>query len=100
MNDRASFRLAPVRAAQRTLRLRGFCNQVYLSQQAPPKIDVSANGVFVSTHTLTRPGLFVIETQLPEAAEYEITIDAGPSHRIPPDERWMTVNLSLMRLVD
>jgi len=62
--------------------------------------DILANGAKVSTHTVTRPGLFVIETDLPEAPDYEITVLGGPTHRNPPDERWLTFNLSLMRLID
>jgi hypothetical protein len=100
INDRAGFRLTPVRPGQRRLRLRGFCGQAFLSQPSPPKIEILANGAPVSTHTVSRPGLFVIETDLPQAAGYEITIHAGPSHRNPPDERWLTFNLSLMRLID
>lgn len=100
INERASFRLTPVRRGQRRLRLRGFCGQSYLAQPAPPKIDILANGVHVSTHTVTRPGLFVIETDLPEAPGFEITVLAGPTHQNPPDERWLTFNLSLLRLID
>lgn len=100
INDQASFRLTPVRPGERRLRLRGFCAQAFLSQPTQPRIDILANGAQVSTHTVTRPGLFVIETDLPEAPEYEITILAGPSHKNPPDERWLTFNLSLMRLID
>ncbi|MBE0658713.1 MAG: class I SAM-dependent methyltransferase [Bryobacteraceae bacterium] len=100
INERAVFRLTPVRPGQRRLRLRGFCGQAFLSQPSQPKIEVLANGVQASTHTVTRPGLFVVETDLPEATDYEITVLAGPSHRNPPDERWLTFNLSLMRLID
>ncbi len=100
INERASFTLVPVRPGQRRLRIRGFCGPAFLSQPTPPKIGISANGAAVSTHTVDRPGLFIIETALPEAASYEIAIQAGPSHQSPPDERWFTVNLSLMRLID
>lgn len=100
INERASFKLVPVRPGQRRLRIRGFCGPLFLSQPAPPKIAISANGMAVSTHTLDRSGLFIIETGLPEAASYEIAIQVSPSHLSPPDERWLTINLSLMRLID
>lgn len=100
IGERASFRLTPVRPGQRKLRLRGFCGQTFLSQSTPPKIEILANGSTVSSHTVSRPGLFVIETSLPEGADYEITILASPCHQVPPDERWLTFNLSLMRLID
>ena len=100
INERASFTLIPVRPSQRCLRIRGFCNPVFLSQATPPKISISVNGAPVSTHNVERPGLFVIETALPLADRYEISLQASPSHQSPPDERWFTVNLSLMRLTD
>lgn len=100
INERAVFRLTPQRPGQRRLRLRGFCSPNFLSQPAPPRVEVLANGQPVSVHTVARPGLFVIETDLPQAASYEITIQASPSHHSPPDERWLTINLSLMRLID
>ncbi len=100
INERASFRLTPSRPGQRRLRLRGFCDPAFLSQSAQPKIDILANGAPVSTHTLARPGLFVIESVLPDAPDYDISVQASPSHQTPPDERWLTINLSLMRLID
>lgn len=100
IGERASFRLTPVRAGQHKLRLRGFCGQGFLSQSTPPKIEILANGSPVSAHTVSRTGLFVIETGLPAAADYEITILASPCHQVAPDERWLTFNLSLMRLID
>jgi hypothetical protein len=100
MNKSASFRLTPSRPGQRRLRVRGFCSPSFLSQSTPPKIEILANGAAVSAHSVARPGLFVIETELPDAGSYDITVRAAPSYRVPPDERWLTVNLSLMRLID
>jgi len=46
-----------------------------------------------------RPGLFILETDLPEADEYRIDIQAGPLWSVPTDDRAFTVNLSMIRLV-
>jgi SAM-dependent methyltransferase len=100
INERAAFRLTPSRPGQRRLRLRGFCGPGLLAQTTPPRIDILANGAAVSSQSLTRPGLFVIESELPDAPDYDITVHASPSYQTPPDERWLTVNLSLMRLID
>jgi len=100
INECATFRLTPQRPTQSRLRIRGFCSPVFLAQPAPPRVEILTNGRPVSVHSVARPGLFVIETDLPRAESYEITIQASPSHQAPPDERWLTINLSLMRLID
>jgi hypothetical protein len=43
--------------------------------------------------------LFVLETVLPNADEYIIEIRATPSWTVPTDDRPLTVNLSMIRLV-
>jgi hypothetical protein len=50
--------------------------------------------------TLKRMGMFVFEADLPDAPEYRIEIHASPVWRAPPDNRPLTVNLSMIRLVD
>jgi hypothetical protein len=58
------------------------------------------NGAVLQTWKLDRPGLFVLEADVPEAAEYAIEIHASPVFTLPPDDRVFTVNLSMIRLID
>jgi hypothetical protein len=53
----------------------------------------------VGTWKLDRPGVFILETDLPDAPEYTIEIQASPTWTAPTDDRTFTVNLSMIRLV-
>ncbi len=57
------------------------------------------NGREAGHWKLDRPGLFVVEADLPEAAEYQVVIQAGPVWEVPTDDRVLTVSLSMIRLV-
>jgi hypothetical protein len=48
---------------------------------------------------LDRPGLFLVEADLPDSEEYKIDIQAGPTWTVPTDDRTFTVNISMIRLV-
>jgi len=61
---------------------------------------VLANGSKVGGWTLKRTGMFVLETDLPDAGEYRVEIQASPVWQAPPDDRLLTVNMSMIRLVD
>jgi ubiquinone/menaquinone biosynthesis C-methylase UbiE len=87
-------RLARVRPGRPKLRIRG-----HASGGHPVELSVRANGQGIGAWKLNRPGLFIVEADLPDAPEYRIEIDAGPSWTVPTDEREFTVNLSMLRLV-
>jgi hypothetical protein len=53
----------------------------------------------VGEWALSRPGLFVVEANLPDAREYTVEIQAGPAWTAPSDPRVLTINLSMLRLV-
>jgi hypothetical protein len=57
------------------------------------------NGRIAGKWKLDRPGLFIVEADLPEADEYRVDIQAGPYWSVPTDDRTFTVNLSMLRLV-
>lgn len=97
MNDRVVFRLERVRRGPLTLRIRGHAPEQFLRG----RLAVKANGAAVGSFTVHRPGLFILEAPLTDPAPvFEIEVTAAPSFQLPPDERWFTVNLSHMRLVD
>ncbi len=87
-------RLVPVKAIPHRLRIRG-----HASEGHPVKFRALANGQAVGEWTLDRSGLFVVEANLPDASEYRIEVQAGPTWTVPTDDRVFTVSLSMIRLV-
>ena len=89
-----SARLVRVSPGPQRLRIRG-----HASDGHPVELSVSANGRKVGEWKLDRPGLFIVEADLPDSEEYRIEIHAGPTWSVPTDDRTFTVNLSMIRLV-
>jgi hypothetical protein len=94
IGEHAAVRLASVRPGPQRLRIRGHASEGHAVE-----LSASANGRTVGEWKLDRPGLFVVEADLPEADEYRIDIHAGPAWSVPTDDRVFTVNLSMIRLV-
>jgi len=92
MGARSVARLERVAPGPQRLRLRGFV------PHAPAGIKVAVNGAPLTEKALDRPGLFVLEADLPEAAGYLLEISATPVWRAPGDGRDLTVNVSMIRL--
>lgn len=99
IGQRASAKLVRVSPGPQRLRIRGFASEKSLHLDKPLTIEASANGLRAGTWTLDRPGLFLLEADLPDAPEYRIDISASPVWKDPADDRILTVNLSLLRLV-
>jgi hypothetical protein len=91
----AQARLVRVRPGPQRLRVRGSA----LDGHVPMHINVRVNGTECGAWTQDRPGLFVLEADLPDAPEYQLTVNASPSWKAPGDDRLLTVNLSMIRLV-
>jgi hypothetical protein len=90
---RATARLARVATGPQRLRIRGFAPGL-------ARVSVSVNGARVREMKVDRPGLFVLEADVPEAPVYDLEIVASPV--IGPtaaDRRELSVNLSMIRLV-
>lgn len=99
IGPRATARLKSVRSGAQRLRVRGHAAEPAFAR-GTPHIRVSVNGSVTVEADLNRPGMFVLEADVPEAAGYEIAIEAAPVWRAPGDQRDLTVNLSLIRLVE
>lgn len=95
----ACVRLLRVKPGHQRLRIRGHAHENAFSLHQPVRIAATANGLHLGQKVLHRPGLFVFETNLPDACEYKIEITASPTWRAPGDNRDLTVNLSMIRLV-
>jgi SAM-dependent methyltransferase len=98
IGERAEARLENLRGGSQRLRIRGHAHSNLFSNGAPPWVSVTVNGHPERKWTLERTGLFILETDLPEAPAYDVEISAGPSWRVPTDDRTFTVNLSMIRL--
>ncbi len=95
----ARLRLSPVETGPQRLRIRGHAPEQPFRQGQPVRVTVLANGRRAGSWTLERNGLFVLQADLEAAPDYQIEIQASPVWRNPPDDRPLTVNLSLIRLV-
>ena len=99
IGERATARLGALRSGPQRLRVRGFAHPSHFQLGSPVRIELSANGQRVLQQNLDRPGLFVLEADLPAAQEYLVEIAASPLWSIPSDGRLFTVNISMIRLV-
>jgi ubiquinone/menaquinone biosynthesis C-methylase UbiE len=95
MSAHAEARLTRVKPGPQRLRVRGSTVEGHV----PVHITLNVNGVEIGRWTQDRPGLFVMESDVPEAPEYHVTIHAGPVWGAPGDSRDLTVSLSMIRLV-
>lgn len=94
IGEHASARLVRANPGPQRLRIRG-----HASEGHPVELSASANGAKIGEWRLDRPGLFIVEADLPDSQEYRIDIQAGPPWSVPTDDRIFTVNLSMIRLV-
>jgi ubiquinone/menaquinone biosynthesis C-methylase UbiE len=94
IGEHAVARLLRVKPGPQRLRIRG-----HASDGHPVQLSASANGRKVGDWKLDRPGLFLVEADLPDSEEYKIDIQAGPTWTVPTDDRIFTVNISMIRLV-
>ncbi|HUS05873.1 MAG TPA: hypothetical protein VMZ52_06245, partial [Bryobacteraceae bacterium] len=94
----ASAVLKRVKPGAQKLRIRGHVHEQSFAQGKPVTLIADVNGQRVGEWTLERSGLFIVEANLPEAAEYELSVTAGPTWQVPTDDRVFSVNLSMIRL--
>ncbi|MCU0246062.1 MAG: hypothetical protein MUC42_05795, partial [Bryobacter sp.] len=99
IGPRAIARLKNVRGGPQRLRLRGFAPEPEMRGGKPVHLQIFANGQPAGVWDIDRPGLFVVEHNLPDRPDYEIEICATPVWQAPPDPRQLTLNLSMIRLV-
>jgi ubiquinone/menaquinone biosynthesis C-methylase UbiE len=99
MGETASARLTRVNPGPLRLRIRGHADEGAFDRGQTVRLEVRANGSRLGVWPLARPGLFVIEAELPDCSEYKIDLQALPAWRRPPDARTLTVTISMIRLV-
>ena len=98
MGKRASARLVRLDDGPHRLRMRGFTDRKVF-RHGTPTVEAFVNGVSLHKWRLERPGMFVLELDVPDADRYDIELEAGPSWQSPPDQRVLTVSFGMLRLV-
>jgi hypothetical protein len=81
------------------IRMRGHAPGLELTGGKVLRVAIRVNGESVGEWPLERPGLFVLEAPVADAAEYETEIEVSPVWRVQPDVRDLSVNISMIRLV-
>jgi hypothetical protein len=79
--------------------LRGFAPEPIFQVSPKPVVEVFVNGLPHKAWTLDRNGLFALETDLPAAERYDLEIRVSPIWRAPNDDRDISVNLGMIRLI-
>ena len=92
----AAARLGRVKPGPQRLRIRGHASPPVI----PGEVRAIVNGSPAGSWKLDRPGVFILETDLPDAPEYTVEIQASPAWTVATDDRTFTVNLSMIRLID
>jgi len=98
IGPRATATLRRVAAGPQRLRLRGHAHEGAFLQGRPVRVEAAVNGRRVVQQTLDRPGLFLLEGDVPDEEQYTVEITASPAWSIPDDDRVFTVNISMIRL--
>ena len=98
VKPRATAVLKRVSPGALQLRIRGFVTDAMFAS-GRPTVEAVVNGERVGHWTLDRVGLFVLEADVPEASEYRVELRSQPEWRAPGDDRPLTVNISMIRLV-
>jgi len=96
---RASAWLENVKGGEQRLRLRGFAPEPIFQASPRPVVEVFVNGLPLKAWALDRNGLFALEANLPEAPRYELEIRVSPVWSAPNDDRELSVNFGMLRLI-
>ena len=98
IGKRAVAILKRVQPGPSILRIRGYAHPGQFDH-GKPAVHVIVNGAPIREFKLKRHGLFVLETEIPDAPEYVVEIHASPVWRPEGEDRDMTLTLSKIRLL-
>ena len=91
---RAVAKLSRVKPGPQRLRIRCHASPPGI----PGEVQAVVNGARTGKWKLDRPGLFILEVDLPDEPEYVVEIQASPVWQVDTDDRTFTVNISMLRL--
>jgi SAM-dependent methyltransferase len=95
----ASAVLKRVGEGPQRIRIRAHAQDHSFRHGGPVTLEVRANGHVVTRYAVDRIGLFIVEADLPDAPEYHIELIASPEWTVPTDDRVLTFNVSMIRLI-
>lgn len=96
---KASAKLTRVRPGGQRLRVRGHASELAFATGQPVRVELTVNGERATVQTIERPGLFIVEADIPDAVDYRVEIAASPQFVPPGDDRPLSVNISMIKLV-
>ena len=91
---RAVAKLSRVKPGPQRLRIRCHASPPGI----PGEVQAVVNGARTGNWKLDRPGLFILEADLPDEPEYVVEIQASPVWQVDTDDRTFTVTISMLRL--
>jgi hypothetical protein len=94
IGGRAIAKLRRVAAGPQRLRIRCHAPE----QSVGSEVRAIVNGALAGSWKLDRKGVFVLESDLLDAPEYTLEIQASPVWRVESDDRELTINISMIRL--
>lgn len=95
IGDSASAVLKNLRGGPQRIRVRGFRPE----RSEPTRIKMLVNEQMAGEWKLDRPGLFVLAAALPASDTYNVKLEVSPVHTAPNDDRQLSVNISMIRLL-
>jgi ubiquinone/menaquinone biosynthesis C-methylase UbiE len=98
MGAAAGVRLRRLTPEPQRLRIRCHLQQNFFDA-GKPRIRVLVNGQLLKEFHPTRTGLTILESDLPDASEYIVRLEAAPVWNTPQDGRPLTITVSMIRLV-
>jgi ubiquinone/menaquinone biosynthesis C-methylase UbiE len=96
IRDKASLVLKRVSDGPQQLRIRGLAVEQFVAG-GNASVAVTVNGQ-ATVFPIERTGVFILETNVPTADEYQIEVSASPMFTVPEDDRTMSVNIGMVRL--
>lgn len=91
----AELNLTNVTGGPQRLRIRGYRQD----RPEPTRLTVHLGSTALGEWVLDRPGLFVVETNLPAAPSYPVGLSVSPVEKEIGGDRLLGVNFSLIRLL-
>lgn len=95
----ATAKLERVRPGPQKLRIRGHIHKQSFDTAKTVKIEALVNGVSLGVQDYDRADLFVYERDVPTGEAYSVVIRALPTFSCPPDQRTLSVSISMIRLI-
>jgi len=100
IGERATLWLQSLRDAPQRLRIRGYAPEQLCGEGKVLTVNVAVNGNALPPAPIDRPGLFVIERDVPAAAKHVVELRPSSTFRPPPpDGRALGLNVGMVRLV-